>query len=391
MREAANRQKKLVAHRRASSYFAKTALRPAFKIFFFFILILEAARFKLEFDVALHQPHPFAALFTAVALWLPLYTFIGIQLSVFVGLMLGIASMAKSRELDSFHALGLGLHNLLAPIVKTVCVVGVVALLVLGWAQPLAVYATKTFAHSLQATTNVLLDGGDIFFRDGNRTVFIERVSNKGKSFERMFSYEIFDDGKTVTITGLDGTLNFGAGYSSWNYTAKHATVLELRPDTKSDLGGVAKNQTLTQLNATTGNFAREKNQQFRERGTTEYEWTLGELIFASAQNLPKIERHRISTEISYRLAEVAFILILPFLAAIVVIEPRRNPGPLRQGLAALFVLAFQQYLSIGANFSRNNIQPPSLTLWLPVLIVAALVLWRFWRLSFGAGFRGAR
>ena len=131
-------------------------------------------------------------------------------------------------------------------------------------------------------------------------------------------------------------------------------------------------------------------NLPYRPRGLSEYEWTLGELLFGNSAIPFQIESYKLSAEMNYRLAQLMFILVLPLMAAVTVIEPRRNPGPLRFFLGLLFVLGFYQYLRYGTSLSRNNLVPPWVTLWLPVAVVYVLVTAKFWRLAYRPAFQSA-
>jgi lipopolysaccharide export system permease protein len=93
----------------------------------------------------------------------------------------------------------------------------------------------------------------------------------------------------------------------------------------------------------------------------------------------------------NYRLAQMLFILLMPFMAVVTVIEPRRNPGPARFFVGVIAVLGFYQYLSYGASISRNNILPPIVTLWMPVAMVYLVVLTQFWKLAYRPAFQTAR
>jgi lipopolysaccharide export system permease protein len=90
----------------------------------------------------------------------------------------------------------------------------------------------------------------------------------------------------------------------------------------------------------------------------------------------------------NYRLAQMLFILLMPFLAAITVIEPRRNPGPARFFIGVVIVLGFYQYLNYGTSISRNNILPPMITLWVPLCISYIVVLTQFWKLAYRPAFQ---
>jgi lipopolysaccharide export system permease protein len=130
----------------------------------------------------------------------------------------------------------------------------------------------------------------------------------------------------------------------------------------------------------------------FRRRGASEWEMTFAELA-SGTQVDPnfKVDPYKMNTELSYRLVQMLFVLVLPFIAVLFVIEPRRNPGPMRFLAGLLTILGFHQFLGLAANFSREGTLPAWLTLWVPLLILVVVVFWRFHALSVKPGFNTAR
>ena len=148
---------------------------------------------------------------------------------------------------------------------------------------------------------------------------------------------------------------------------------------------------TATRLSGVKGPINAIEDKPYRARGGGVFEWTLDELIEGKLPSPNAVTKNQISAELSYRLALLVFILLLPFIAVATIVEPRRNPGPFRFFVGLLVVLGFNQYLSIGANFSSANVISPILTVWLPLLVLIILVAWRFWKISYRPAFKTAR
>ena len=128
----------------------------------------------------------------------------------------------------------------------------------------------------------------------------------------------------------------------------------------------------------------------YRQRGESEYEWTLGELLPAHPGMPFHIESYKLSAELYYRLVKLMFILLLPIIAALVIIEPRRNPEPIRFMLGVVVVLGFYQYLSYATSVSRNNPASPLISLWLPLAVVYVVAMLKFWILAYRPAFVSA-
>lgn len=372
-------------------YLLTSTFVPIRNTFIYVILILECVRFKLVLGIALHQPDPALSILKFLGLWLPLYVGIALQIALFVGLMFGFAQICKARELDALYSVGYGLHQLMAPILGLGAGIWLLSILILGWLQPLALYASKVFLHQMEQSVSVMIAGTNVFLTRGEKTIMLDGLSGNGNQFERVFIYEVYPDGKTVATAGTRGYLLEEGDLKNQHYFVKSIDVMELADRPNAGLGEPIKDSTTTYLENVRGPLDRPVKSPYRPRGESEYEWTLGELLRGNSAIPFNVESYKLSAEINYRLAQLMFILVLPLMAAITIIEPRRNPGPLRFFLGLLVVLGFYQYLSYGTSLSRNNLLPPLITLWLPVVVVYAVVTIRFWKLAYRPAFQSAR
>jgi lipopolysaccharide export system permease protein len=372
-------------------YVLTSALVPIRNTFLYVFLILECVRFKLIFNAALHQPNPVITVLKFLVLWVPLYVGIAMQLGLFVGLSFGLAQLCKTRELDALHAVGCGLHQLMAPIAGLGLGIGFFGLIIIGWSQPLSLYESKLFLHDIEQSSNFLLAGTDLFFIKGRKTVMLDNISADGTEFERVFIYETHPDGKTVTSAGTSGRLMTNGGFNNLHYFVKSVDVMELAANGKNMENRTLNIATTSNMQNVTGPLENDNKAPFRQRGQSEYEWTMGELFAPETGSSVMIEPYKLSAELNYRLVQVLFIVLTPFLAALTVIEPRRNPGPIRFFLGMIAVLGFYQYMSYGASISRNNFLPPVITLWLPLAAVYAVTMLKFWKLAYRPAFQTAR
>jgi lipopolysaccharide export system permease protein len=376
-------------------YLLTSTFVPIRNTFVYVILILESVRFKLVLGIALHQPDPALSVLKFLGLWLPLYVGIALQIALFVGLMFGFAQICKARELDALHSVGYGLHQLMAPILGLGVVVWLLSILILGWLQPLALYASKVFLHEMEQSVSIMIAGTNVFLTREHRTIMLDGLSDNGNQFRRVFIYEVHPDGKTVATAGTSGFLLEEGDVKTQHYFVKSLDVMELTDKPSAGpgpgLGNEIKDSTTSYLENVQGPLDRPAKSLYRARGLSEYEWTLGELLWGNSAIPFRIESYKLSAEMNYRLAQLMFILVLPLMAAVTVIEPRRNPGPLRFFLGLLFVLGFYQYLRYGTSLSRNNLLSPLITLWLPVAVVYVLVTAKFWKLAYRPAFQSAR
>ena len=376
---------------RIDLYVASVIFRPMRNIFLFVLIILECVRFRLGLNLAMHQENFFVLVFTYMSQWLALYAGLAMQLALAVGVMLGFSSLSQNRELDAMHALGFSLHRLLVPAIVMALVVAVADFFVLGWLQPLSLYNSESLVHQVQRVASLLPEGGDLFFTSGNKTVLIDGIAPKSNSFQKIFVYQTYPDGKSVATGGADG----------------HLTIVEDDPNQYYDVHDVSMIQVVSPMgkngpilpqsyNASAASQLRGPVQaidtsNFRRRGQSEWEMTFPELASATPPNRFNVAPMTINAELNYRIVQLLFILLLPALAILFVVEPRRNPGPFRFLAGLLTILGFHQLLGLAVSFSRTGQVSVLLTLWLPLLALALLVILRFRWLSLKPGFSSAR
>jgi lipopolysaccharide export system permease protein len=338
-----------------SLYILGAAFAPLRNTFLYVVVILECVRLKLIWSVAIHQPNPSLAIIKYLVQWLPLYVGMALQISLAVGVMMGLAKISRSRELDALHALGFSLHQLLFPVIVLTMSIMAIIFVILGWLQPLSIYYSKVFIHEVQQSSALISDGTDMFRVEGKKTLMLDNISRDGREFGRVFIYENYPDGKAVTTAGTKGHLTGGGGLSNQHYFVNSLDVMEV---TKKSNGLNARSYTISHSVDVQGPLNEIGVKPFRQRGESEYEWTLNELLAGETLFGLRLTSQQIWAEINYRFAQVMFILLLPFIAVTSVVEPRRNPGPLRFLIGLLIVLGFNQYLGMATSFSRTNADP---------------------------------
>ena len=376
---------------KASIYVLQNCFGPMRNTFIYVILLLESVRLKLVWNVAIHQPNPLSAILKYLAQWLPLYSGLALQVALAVGVMLGMSKISRSRELDAMHALGFSPMQLLAPLMALTATISAICLIIFGWLQPISLHYSTAFLFDVQATAGLVTDGKNLFRLEGNKTILVDDIARDGRLFSKVFMYETYPDGHSVTTAGNAGQLIGEGSLSQQSYMVKGLDVMELKGDATAPLNIGKATTTASRLANVQGPIKAIEGQTYAERGNSEYEWTLDELITNGASLPFKVDQNRINAEFNYRLAQFAFIWLLPFIAVATIIEPRRNPSPFRFFIGLFIVLGFNQLLSIGTNFSRNSTWPPSITLWLPLAIITIIVLWRFWKISYQPAFKTAR
>ena len=382
---------RLLMANRIDLYILKVILSPLRNIFIFVIIILECVRFRIATGFALHQPDAVRLVLLYLSQWLPLYAGLAIQMGLSIGVMVGFARMSQSRELDAMHALGFSLHRLIAPAFVLSMIFAGANFYNLGWLQPVSLYREANFVHELVKTTSLLPGGGDLFLTNGEKTALIDGIAADSNDFKKIFLYESYKDGKTVATAGTVGTISVLDNDPQQHYSVRNVGRMEIMVQAGARPEALPMNYTTSNVTKLEGPVNAFDMSGYRERGAGELELTLPELLYGMPGSKFKVAPERINAEINYRLAQIVFMLLLPFIAILAVIEPRRNPGPMRYLAGLLAILSFHQFMGLATSFVRNGEVSPLLALWLPLTVLIGVVFTLFWRLSTRPGFSTAR
>jgi len=377
---------------RIDLYVLSVIFRPMRNIFLFVLIILECVRFRLGLGLAINQDNLVSLMFTYLGQWLALYAGLAMQMALAIGVMLGFANLARNRELDAMHALGFSLHRLAIPAAVMALGIAVLDFAILGWLQPLSVYNSANFVHQVQRFVSLLPEGGDLFVNGDNKTVLIDNIAPKSNSFGKIFVYQTYPDGKAVTTGGSSGHINIVENDPNQYYDVQNVRMMQIVTG-KEGQGGRTMPEAYNASSASQlrGPVQAIDTRNFRLRGDSEWELTFNELASQSPPNNFKVAAQSIVAELNYRLVQLLFILLLPFIAMLFVVEPQRNPGPFRFLAGLLVILGFHQFLGMAVSFSRTGAFPVWLTLWLPLFGLSVLVFLRFRWLSLKPGFTTAR
>jgi len=378
---------------RIDLYVLWVILRPMRNIFIFVLLILECVRFRQGLGLALHQDNFMTLLLTYLSQWLALYSGLALQMALAVGVMMGFAKLAQNRELDAMHSLGYSLHKLMLPAVLLSLVVASADFVILGWLQPISIYNSANFVHQIQRFVSLLPEGGDLFVSGGGKTVLIDGIAPKSNEFGKIFVYETYGDGKTVTTGGSKGHVTIVDDDPNQYYDVENVRMMQIMLSHNAEGWVVSDSYNTSSSSKLKGPVRAIDTSHFRKRGWSEWEMTFDELAWSGPPGsyAGKVSPVPMRAELHYRIVQILYIFLLPFIAVLFVIEPKRNPSPFRFLAGLLTILSFHQFLGMATSVSRKGDASVLLTLWLPFAILSVLVFLRFRWLSTKPGFNTAR
>ena len=124
------------------------------------LLILVAERLVIVLAETMGKKNSFSIVFELISYWLPHYAGLAGPVALYLGLLVGFSRLSRSSELDALLASGLGLHQLVRPLVILAALMCTFSLLMIGWMQPFALYAYRALINTVENVDVFYLAGG---------------------------------------------------------------------------------------------------------------------------------------------------------------------------------------------------------------------------------------
>src|SRR4029453_3003637 len=83
-------------------------------------------------------------------------------------------------------------------------------------------------------------------------------------------------------------------------------------------------------------------------------------------------------SKLNFRLVEVAMMLMLPLLAVALAVPPKRSSSALGIFLGIVIIVAYHKVNQNAEHAAAQGRMEPILALWVPLLILAAMIYWMY-------------
>jgi lipopolysaccharide export system permease protein len=347
------------------------------------LLVLLAERLVRLLDVTLGKKNSFGVVFELLAYLVPHYLGTAVPAALFLGLLFGFNKLSKNHEVDGMMAAGIGLHRLLRPALLLALVFSAASLLIFGWLQPHTRYAYRSVLFDVKNVDAFYLAEEGVFMQSGSRTFILDKLDRGNNAFERIFVFDYKGPSGSETLTASNGKLITVPGQTRpvLRLNDGHRLDIERWPTLKQE--GQAAPASVAQFAQTETPLGKVAKDLFRPRGDDEREMTLPE-IYAALDNPPDgTTPAAMRTEFHRRIINVVAMLILPMLAIPFAIGRARSPRAYRMALALTLLVAFHEVIEQGAVAAKLGTLSPWLSMWLPMALLSAFAIWRFWHASF--------
>jgi lipopolysaccharide export system permease protein len=347
------------------------------------LLVLLAERLVRLLDVTLGKKNSFGVVFEMLAYLVPHYLGTAVPAALFLGLLLGFNKLSKNNEIDGMMAAGIGLHRLLRPALLLTLLFSLASLVMFGWVQPHTRYAYRSVLFDVKNVDAFYLAEEGVFMQSGSRTFILDELDRSNNAFNRIFVFDYKGRDGSETMTASSGKLITVPGQTRpvLRLNNGHRLMVERWPTLAVNGNGVPAN--VAQFDQTDTPLGKVAKDLFRPRGEDEREMTLPE-IYAAMDNPPEgTTSSAMRAEYHRRLINVIAMLILPVLAIPFAIGRARSPRAYRIAIALVLLVAFHEVIEQGAVAAKLGTFSPWISMWLPMGLLSAFAIWRFWQTSF--------
>jgi lipopolysaccharide export system permease protein len=317
---------------------------------------------------------PVSVVWRMLANLLPEYLALGIPIGLMLGILLAFRKLALSSELDALRGIGIGYGRLLrVPYLYAVPLM-ILNLGIVGYLEPYSHYRYEGLRFDLKSgALGAAIKVGE-FNNLGHRiTLRIERSEKKGTQLHGIFVQMDDSKGMTVAATAEQGRFLSTDDPDTILFRLTRGRLVQDSPK-------FAAPRTLA-FDSYDLPISLPVIDQFRHRGGNESdELYLHELrrvgYGGGAADLhQKLEAQ---SKLNFRLVEVAMMLMLPLLAVALAVPPKRSSSSLGIFLGILIIVAYHKINQYAEQAGTNGQINPAVGLWLPLVLLSALIIWMY-------------
>jgi lipopolysaccharide export system permease protein len=300
----------------------------------------------------------------------PHYLGLALPAAFAVGIIGVMASLSSGNEVDAMEASGLSIRRIGAGFILCGVLLAFLSIALFGYAQPYSRYAFRDVRHQLiNAAWDARVEAGVFLDAGQGMTISAEDVDPTGRFLEKVFVLQEANTSERI-LTAERGVL----------IPNPEAGIVRLRL-----INGVAVSigEDEVELSATFDGVMLErsfdiKTPEFRARGGSERELTMGELWtrMQGADNLPIEPRY--ASEFFGRLVRALALIGVPLIAVPLAVAGKRSPVWRRVVVAIALLVVFQNLTKVMQAMENSGDVPAGVGIWTLCAIYFAIGLWLF-------------
>nr|WP_281423497.1 LPS export ABC transporter permease LptF [Novosphingobium profundi] len=363
-------------------YILRLVLMPMLGIFVLAASLLVLDKMLRLFDFVATEGGPVGVVFKLLANMLPEYASLAIPLGLMLGILLAFRKLATTSELDVMRAVGLSYTRMLrVPYIITLILVGV-NFAIVGYLQPLSRYYYEQLNYELKSgALGASIKVGEFTTLKDRIALRIDESQDEGRRLIGIFARVANTKGQVLSISAREGRfLALKGSPDTIILRLEQGQIIQDMPGDAPRVLSFTRHDLPIELPAI---------EKFRQRGGESREYLLPELMkLGWNKDTPQTAEERASSQanFNYRMVEVVMMLLLPLLAVALAIPPKRSTSSLGLFVSIVIIVAYHkvnQYANDVAALGRID---PILGLWGPFVVLAALILWMYYRVAYVPG-----
>jgi lipopolysaccharide export system permease protein len=354
-------------------YLARSIAVPLLGSLVLAAMLLVLDKMLRLFQYVVDAGGPVSVVWRMLASLLPEYLSLGIPIGLMLGILLAFRKLALSSELDALRGIGVGFGRLLRVPYAFAIPLMALNLFIVGYLEPWSHYRYEGLRFDLKSgALGAAIKVGE-FNQLGHRlTLRIDRSEHNGTQLHGIFVQMDDKNGMTVAATAERGRFLATDDPDTILFRLVKGRLVQDSP----------KFATPRTLSFETYDLpvGLPVIDQFRRRGSDSDELYLNELFrrgYGGGATDAR-QRHQAQAALNFRLVEVVMMLFLPLLAVALAIPPKRSSSALGIFLSIVIVVAYHKVNQYGEQMASQGRLDPVLALWLPLVLLAALIVWMY-------------
>lgn len=361
-------------------YIFRLVLVPMIAVFCLAASLLVLDKMLRLFEFVSTEGGPVGVVFQMLLNLFPEYAGLAVPLGLLLGVLLAFRKLATSSELDVMRAVGLSYVRLLRVPYLVTGVLVALNLAIVGYLQPLARYAYEQQQFELRSgALGASIKIGEFTTLKDRMALRVEQSRDDGRRLLGIFARVADKKGQVLSISASEG--RFLANRENRNtiiLRLVNGTIVQDTPGEMPRVLSFSQHDLPIDLPAI---------ERFRARGNASQEQILPELLkLGWSRSSTAATRTDSQADFDYRMVEVVMMLLLPLLGVALAIPPKRSTSALGVFVSIVLVVSYHKINQYGQSVAQLGLVDPTLALWGPFVLFAALILWMFHRVAYVPG-----
>ena len=355
-------------------YLARSIAVPLLGSLILAAMLLVLDKMLRLFQYVVDAGGPVSVVWRMLANLLPEYLSLGIPIGLMLGILLAFRKLALSSELDALRGIGIGYGRLLRVPFAYAIPLAAINLFIVGYLEPYTHYRYEGLRFDLKSgALGAAIKVGEFNRLGRHLTLRIDRSENKGTQLHGIFIQMDQGKGRSVAATAEHGRFLSTDDADTILFRLTKGRLVQDSPKFQTPRTLAFDSYDLP--------ISLPMIDQFRSRGANESDelylhelWRLG---YGGGATSDK-QRMQSQAHFNFRLVEVVMMLLLPFLAIALAVPPKRSSSALGIFIGILIVVAYHKINQYAEAAGANGQLNPALALWVPFVLLAALILWMY-------------